>query len=164
MISSNIPPTEKEKMLMNILVKKYSRQELFQELVRTLGDGLTSPIVNRLYKLIGIEGLERKRLEQQYLNYAINNYEQIKEGNFPDKFERVQSLKTVFRVKETVIRDYSLQLPYLPSFNKPLLEDLKENFYEWDPDIDDERQTDDQEIIERKFNDLGRDWNDNVIK
>ena len=161
---SNIPPTEKEKMLMNILVKKYSRQELFQELVRTLGDGLTSPIVNRLYKLIGIEGLERKRLEQQYLNYAINNYEQIKEGNFPDKFERVQSLKTVFRVKETVIRDYSLQLPYLPSFNKPLLEDLKENFYEWDPDIDDERQTDDQEIIERKFNDLGRDWNDNVIK
>jgi len=161
---NNIPPTEKEKMLMNILVKKYSRQELFQELVRTLGDGLTSPIVNRLYKLIGIEGLERKRLEQQYLNYAINNYEQIKEGNFPDKFERVQSLKTVFRVKETVIRDYSLHLPYLPSFNKPLLEDLKENFYEWDPDIDDERQTDDQEIIERKFNDLSRDWNDNVIK
>jgi hypothetical protein len=161
---SNIPPTEKEKMLMNILVKKYSRQELFQELVRTLGDGLTSPIVNRLYKLIGIEGLERKRLEQQYLNYAINNYEQIKEGNFPDKFERVQSLKTVFRVKETVIRDYSLRLPYLPSFNKPLLEDLKENFYEWDPDIDDERQTDDQEIIERKFNDLARDWNNNVIK
>lgn len=160
----NIPPTEKEKMLMNILVKKYSKQELFQELVRTLSDGLTSPIVTKIYKLIGIEGLERQRIEQQYLNYAINNYEQIKEGNFPDKFERVQILKTVFSVKETVIREYGLRLPYLPSFNKPLLEDLKQNFYEWDPDIDDERQTDDYEIIERKFTDIGRDWNDNVIK
>lgn len=160
----NIPPTEKEKMLMNILVKKYSKQELFQELVRTLSDGLTSSIVTKIYKLIGIEGLERQRIEQQYLNYAINNYEQIKEGNFPDKFERVQILKTVFSVKETVIREYGLRLPYLPSFNKPLLEDLKQNFYEWDPDIDDERQTDDYEIIERKFTDIGRDWNDNVIK
>jgi hypothetical protein len=160
----NIPPTEKEKMLMNILVKKYSKQELFQELVRTLGDGLNSPLVKKIYKLIGIEGFERQRLEQQYLNYAINNYEQIKEGNFPDKFERVQILKTVFSVKETVIREYGLRLPYLPSFNKPLLEDLKQNFYEWDPDIDDERQTDDIEIIGKKFNDLGRDWNDNIIK
>ena len=163
-MENNIPPTEKEKMIVNILVKKYSKQELFQELVRTLSDGLVSPIVIKIYRLLGIENLERKRIEQQYLNYAINNYEQIKEGTFPDKFERVQGLKTVFRVKETVIRDYSLRLPYLPSFNKPLLDDLKENFYEWDPDIDDERQTDEQEIIERKFTDLGRDWNDNVIR
>ena len=79
---ANIPPTKKEKMIMKVLVKRFSKQQLFQELVDIQSQGMTSNMVQTSAKLVGID--VPPRIDSQYLNYAINNYDKIQNNDFPD--------------------------------------------------------------------------------
>jgi hypothetical protein len=73
---ANIPPTKKEEMIMKVLVKRFSKQELFQELVDIQSIGMSSNMVENSAKLIGLK--VPRKTDSQYLNYAVQNYEQIK--------------------------------------------------------------------------------------
>ena len=90
---ANIPPTKKEKMIMKVLVKRFSKQQLFQELVDIQSQGLISNMVQTSAKLVGID--VPPRIDSQYLNYAINNYDKIQNNEFPDQFERMMTLESI---------------------------------------------------------------------
>jgi len=84
--------TPKEKMLVNILVKLYSKEQLEEELNDILETVDSSKLVRGAAKLIGINANEISRIGLQYLNYAVDNYEKIKNKEYPEDIERVQQV------------------------------------------------------------------------
>ena len=121
---ANIPPTKKEKMIMKVLVKRFSKQQLFQELVDIQSQGMISDMVQTSAKLVGIS--VPPRIDSQYLNYAINNYDKIQNNDFPDQFERMMTLDTTVTTTEVrrVKVDYTLSYPVLKSFSDELKQDI----------------------------------------
>ena len=77
---ANIPPTKKEKMIIKVLVKRFSKKILFQELVDIQSQGMISDMVRNSSKLVGID--IPSEIDSQYLNYAINNYDEIQNNNY----------------------------------------------------------------------------------
>jgi hypothetical protein len=84
--------TPKEKMLVSILVKLYSKEQLEEELNDVLENTDTSKLVRGAAKLIGINSYEVSRIGLQYLNYAVDNYEKIKNKEYPEDIERVKQV------------------------------------------------------------------------
>jgi hypothetical protein len=129
--------TPKEKMLVSVLVKLYSKEQLEEELKSLLDsfDG-NSKLVRGAGKLIGIDSYLVSRLGMQYVNYAIENYEKIQNKEFPEKIDRV---KTAYFYGEEVedVRTYSMKRAKVNVLSK-YFEDIEErvynNFYEFDPD------------------------------
>jgi hypothetical protein len=162
----NIPPTKKEKIILRALVKLASKEELFQELINSLQSVGRSSLVERAAKLVGVD-LSNSSISPQYLNYAVNNYEKIKEQEFPDEFERTQTLKveSESRVERTMIEKHRLFIPYLPSMKKVSRDDVEENFWEYDPDLYDEDHAGaEYDWTEHYFEDTSIPWKDNVIE
>ena len=85
---SNITP--KEKMLVSVLVKLYSKEQLEEELKHMVEYHDSSKLVRGAAKLIGINVGEVGRIGVQYLNYAVDNYEKIQNKDYPEDIERVQ--------------------------------------------------------------------------
>jgi hypothetical protein len=129
--------TPKEKILVSILVRLYSKEQLEEELKNLLDsfDG-NSKLVRGAGKLIGIDSYLVSRLGMQYVNYAIENYEKIQNKEFPEKIDRV---KTAYFYGEEVedVRTYSMKRAKVNVLSK-YFEDIEErvynNFYEFDPD------------------------------
>ena len=129
--------TPKEKILVNVLVRLYSKEQLEEELKNLLDsfDG-NSKLVRGAGKLIGIDSYLVSRLGMQYVNYAIENYEKIQNKEFPEKIDRV---KTAYFYGEEVedVRTYSMKRAKVNVLSK-YFEDIEErvynNFYEFDPD------------------------------
>jgi hypothetical protein len=129
--------TPKEKMLVSVLVKLYSKEQLEEELKSLLDsfDG-NSKLVRGAAKLIGIDSYLVSRLGMQYVNYSIENYEKIQNKEFPEKIDRV---KTAYFYGEEVedVRTYSMKRAKVNVLSK-YFEDIEErvynNFYEFDPD------------------------------
>lgn len=162
----NIPPTKKEKIILRALVKLASKEELFQKLIDSLQSYGRSSLVERAAKLVGVD-LSNSSISPQYLNYAVNNYEKIKEQEFPDAFERTQTLKVQSDslVRREIIEKHRLFIPYLPSMKEVVRDDVEENFWEYDPDLYDEDQNNsEQDWIEYYFDDTSIPWKDNVIE
>ena len=132
------PITPKEKMLVKILVRLYTKEKLEKEFNETIkyGEG-NSDWVNGAGKLIGIESWNvLNRFGSQYLNYAIKNYEDIKNEVYPEKIERVQKV-TLYAEEVESVRHYNTKrvLVYLlPSYIDEATKHIYENFYEYDPD------------------------------
>jgi hypothetical protein len=124
-------------MLVSVLVKLYSKEQLEEELKSLLDsfDG-NSKLVRGAAKLIGIDSYLVSRLGMQYVNYAIENYEKIQNKEFPEKIDRV---KTAYFYGEEVedVRTYSMKRAKVNVLSK-YFEDIEErvynNFYEFDPD------------------------------
>lgn len=149
---NNVPPTSKEKLLMKVLVRKFSQEELNQELYDIQTQGLTSSKVKKTAQLLGIK-LKDDRFSSQYLKYAVDNYGSIKEKNFPDEFERMVELnvKITEQAKQWVTTYYEIQIPYLKSFSEKLIEDINTSYWQYDPtevdsDYQGDRETEDVEI------------------
>ena len=162
---ANIPPTKKEKMIMKVLVKRFSKQQLFQELVDIQSQGMTSHMVQSSAKLVGID--VPLRIDSQYLNYAINNYDKIQNNDFPDQFERMMTLDTTVRTTEDrrVKADYTLSYPVLKSFSDELKQDIDSNIWDYDPEFQDD-ETYDSDIFDTEvyFDKIVRPWNNNIIE
>jgi len=162
----NIPPTKKEKIILRALVKLASKEELFQELINSLQSYGRSDLVERSAKLVGVD-LSNSSTSPQYLNYAVTNYEKVKEQEFPDKFERMETLRVDSRTRVTrsVIERYKMDIPYLPSMKNVVEDDVKENFWEYDSNLFDEDVIDsDQDWTEHFYKDTSLPWIDNVIE
>jgi hypothetical protein len=162
---ANIPPTKKEKMIMKILVKRFSKQQLFQELVDIQSQGMTSNMVQTSAKLLGID--VPRQIDSQYLNYAINNYDKIQNNDFPDQFERMMTLETTVTTTEIrkVKADYTLTYPVLKSFSDELKQDIDEDIWSYDPEFyDDETYDTDVENTEVYFDKIVKPWGNNIIE
>ena len=162
---ANIPPTKKEKMIMKVLVKRFSKQQMFQELVDIQSQGMISNMVQTSAKLVGIDVPER--IDSQYLNYAINNYDKIQNNDFPDQFERMMTLDTTLSTRENrmVKADYTLSYPVLKSFSDELKQDIDNNIWDYDPEFQDD-ETYDTDIFDTEvyFDKIVRPWNNNIIE
>lgn len=162
---ANIPPTKKEKMLLKILVKRFSKEKLFQELVDIQSHGMESNMVRNSAKLIGID--VPKMIDSQYLNYAINNYNKIRNNDFPDEFERMMTLNV--QVSTTEIRrvgaTYGMTLPVLKSFSQELKEDVENNIWDYDPDFEDDDTYDTDVVnVEIGYPEIKLPWHNVVIE
>lgn len=150
---------------MKVLVKRFSKQQLFQELVDIQSQGMTSDMVQTSAKLVGIDVPDR--IDSQYLNYAINNYDKIQNNDFPDQFERMMTLDTTVRTTEDrrVKADYTLSYPVLKSFSDELKQDIDSNIWDYDPEFQDD-ETYDSDIFDTEvyFDKIVRPWNDNIIE
>ena len=150
---------------MKVLVKRFSKQQLFQELVDIQSQGMTSNMVQTSAKLVGID--VPPRIDSQYLNYAINNYDEIQNNDFPDQFERMMTLDTTVRTTEDrrVKADYTLSYPVLQSFSDELKQDIDNNIWDYDPEFqDDETYESDMFDTDVYFDKIVRPWNDNIIE
>jgi len=162
---ANIPPTKKEKMLLKILVKRFSKEKLFQELVDIQSHGMESNMVRNSAKLIGID--VPKMIDSQYLNYAINNYNKIRNNDFPDEFERMMTLNV--QVSTTEIRRvgavYGMTLPVLKSFSQELKEDVEDNIWDYDPEFEDDDTYDTEVVnVEIGYPEIKLPWHNVVIE
>ena len=162
---ANIPPTKKEKMIIKVLVKRFSKKILFQELVDIQSQGMISDMVRNSSKLVGID--IPSEIDSQYLNYAINNYDEIQNNNFPDQFERMMTLESTITVTEIreVKADYLITYPVLKSFSDELKKDIDDNMWDYDPKfIDDDTVDTDVRDIEFFFDKIVKPWGDNIIE
>lgn len=132
--------TQKEKMLVGVLVKLYSKKRLNEEFdeVSEHGDG-NSKLVSGAAKLIGIEKRELNDLAQQYLNYSVKNYDKIKENEFPEHIDRVKEVvifgnevEKVYKINRTRTR-----LMILPETLDKCLNHVSNNIWEYDTDTED---------------------------
>jgi len=128
--------TPKEKMLVSILVKLYSKKQLEEELNDVLEIPDTSKLVRGAAKLIGINSYEVSRIGLQYLNYAVDNYEKIQNKEYPEDIERVKQVYFYADETEDVVM-YSTKrvgVNTLPKYIEQVGEYIYNNFYEYDPD------------------------------
>ena len=161
---ANIPPTKKEEMIMKVLVKRFSKQELFQELVDIQSIGMSSNMVQTSAKLIGLR--VPRKTDSQYLNYAVQNYEQIKKNEFPEQFERMMALEVSVKTTElrTVRAEYSLTVPVLKSFSDELKMDIEDDIWDYDPQLeDDDTYETDVHDVQVSFDKIIMNWGDNIL-
>ena len=128
--------TPKEKMLVSVLVKIYSKEQLEQELNDVLELPDTSKLVRGAAKLIGINSYEVSRIGLQYLNYAVDNYEKIKNKEYPEDIERVQQVYFYADESENVVMfsRKRVSINTLPKYIDQVEDHVYNNFYEYDPD------------------------------
>jgi len=162
---TNIPPTKKEQMIMKVLVKRFSKEKLFQELVDIQSQGMTSDMVRSSSKLVGID--VPRQIDSQYLNYAIDNYDKIQNNDFPDQFERMMTLEATMRTMEIrkVRVDYAITYPVLKSFSDELKKNVKAEVWDYEPEFQDE-DTVDIDVHDSKisFDKIIKPWGDNIIE
>ena len=150
---------------MKVLVKRFSKEKLFQELVYIQSDGMISNMVQTSAKLVGID--VPPRIDSQYLNYAINNYDRIQNNDFPDQFERMMTLETIVTTTEirTVKVNYELTYPVLKSFSDELKSDIEDDVWDYDPEFqDDETFDSDTHDVEVSFEKITMPWGNNIIE
>lgn len=128
----NIPPTKNEKMLIKVMVRRYSKEELEKDF-EDIENLMDSALVNTASKMIGID--VPLKIDGQYLKYSIDNYEEIKNNNYPDQFERMSTLSAEIVVRENIRKqtDYELILPYLKSRFEDTKEEIESNLWNYDP-------------------------------
>lgn len=139
-MSKSQPITPKEKMLVGVLTKLYSKERLNEEFddVTKYGDGASSLVIGA-GKLIGIGKRELNELAQQYLNYSIKNYDKIKNNEFPEHIDRVKEVilfgnevEKVYKINRTRTR-----LMILPETLDKCLDHVSNNIWEFDTDTED---------------------------
>ena len=132
--------TPKEKMLVGVLVKLYSKERLDEEFddVSKYGDGASNLVIGA-GKLIGIDKRQLNILGQQYLNYSIKNYDKIKNNEFPEHIDRVKEVvifgnevERVYKINRTRTR-----LMILPETLDKCLDHVSNNIWEYDTDTED---------------------------
>lgn len=134
-MSENKPITKVEKMLVNILVKLYSKDKLAEE-IENCKYGNESSLVLGASKLIGLPRIEIMALGIQYLNYALENYEKIQNNEFPDEIERVVKVE-MFAYETEIVTHYNykrLRLRTLKKYYEEIEDNIFNNMYDYDVD------------------------------
>lgn len=133
----SIPITKKEEMLVKTLVRLYKKERLVEEFNDVLGNGdVHSDIVKGAGKLLGIDPYSLRNIGIQYINYSIENYEDIKNNIFPPDIERVKEGHFYADETETVVHyNRKRARAYVLESKMNDFEDhIYENYYDFDPD------------------------------
>ena len=136
-MSENQSITPKEKMLVSVLVRLYSKETLEKEIRNIINSyDEKSKLISGASKLIGIDYTTISRIGIQYLNYAVENYEKIQNKEFPEQIERVVEINLYAEEVESVIQ-YNRKRVTINTLKKYLeeIEDrVWDNYYEYNPD------------------------------
>jgi hypothetical protein len=131
--------TEKEKFILSSLVKLRTKEDLnkyLKKYINTNGNEGTELVDKIIESLFG----EKKyaTFSIQYLKYAVDFYENIKNKDFSNKMERVQSFDLTIPCteRETIFVNYSTTILTLPSLADVITKDVIENLWDYDPDRD----------------------------
>ena len=163
---SNVPPTEKEKLLMRMIAKLYSKNTIEEELTECINQNGRSPLVDKAAKIFKMPLDIIRHIGIQYVNYVNNNYEDVRNGIFPDEFERTSVM--YFQGEETIkeIRyDYvQTQVFGLLSLTDEISKEVKDHFWEYDTDVI-HSEYGDSDTLDYKFEGLNStdDYHKNVI-
>lgn len=162
------PITNKEKIICRLLVSKYDKPTLESELQNSIYNLGESKYVQNAYKYLGIP-LSRlnSNLGSQYLNYSVENFEDIKNKVLPTNIERtvIFDFQASEVKKVRVIESFELQVYGLLSKKKYIEQNVIDNFFDYDPisimrDSDDD---DEDETIDVVLSDISENIN-NVIE
>lgn len=128
--------TEKEKRILKLLVKKYSRDILetsMDEYISSNGNSGTE-VVDNIFIPLGYENFTS--ISIQYLKYALDFYDEIKNDDFSNEMERMMEYEITIPAteREIVFVDYSVRVKELPSLIEIIAKDVDENLFEYDPD------------------------------
>lgn len=151
----NIPPTEKEKMIILMIAKQNSKERIEEEILNAIKQGGHSEIFERACNFFSVNNIDkwgRMKISLQYLNYALKNYDDVSNKIFTDDFERVIKMSfELDNMEVTTSRVRHLAQTYgLTSLRKEIQEDARDNFWEFDPVVVDERPID-TEYYDKKF-------------
>jgi len=129
--------TPKEKMLVSVLVRLYSKETLKKEIRNVLEyyDEKSNLIIGAA-KLLGIDYSSVNKIGLQYLNYAVENYKKIQNKDFPEQIERVQQVYFYADESENVVMfsRKRVSINTLPKYIDQVEDHVYNNFYEYDPD------------------------------
>ena len=127
---SSEPITQKEKMIVNTLTRIYSKEKLELELQEYLKYPKSIEIVMGIGKLLGlgVQGNLLKVLGIQYLNYAIENYEDIRKNIYPEHIDRCKSL-SVHSTETEIIREIMYVVTRISTLNK-FVDQVTDSIYE----------------------------------
>lgn len=143
-----------------MIVKKNSKEKIKEEILNAIKNGGHSEIFERACNFFSVDNIDkwgRMKISLQYLNYALKNYDEVLKKIFPDEFERVVKMSFELENMEvTTLRVRHLAETYgLTSLRKEIHEDARDNFWEFDPVVVDERAID-TEYYDKKFLGLTR--------
>ena len=143
--------TNMEKKIVFMLTKIFSKSKLEKEFLEWEEGGMVDEIIDSVrscYKLLSIN--PSSGIDIQYLNYVLKHYESVKNKNFNNPIERVENYDYLVPgiEIETVSVDYRISFNTLPSMVSEKLYDVKEHFWEYDP----EREVND--YLESEIDDL----------
>ena len=127
---SSEPITQKEKMIVNTLTRIYSKEKLELELQEYLQKPNPIEIVVGIGKVLGLglQGNLLKVLGIQYLNYAIENYEDIRKNIYPEHIDRCKSL-SVHSTETEIIREIMYVVTRISTLNK-FVDQVTDSIYE----------------------------------
>jgi hypothetical protein len=130
--------TEKEKKIIKILVKKFSKEDLKSKLRKYINTNGNEGAEYIEKMLMAMGYTQQSDSAIQYLKYCVDFYDNIVRDEFPDNIERIQSYEITVPATETevVFVSYSVQVYSLPSLIDVLTEDVKENLWDYNPDRD----------------------------
>jgi hypothetical protein len=128
--------TEKEKLVLKVLVKKMTKERMKEEMTNFVdSNGQETPeFVERI--LLAMSHEEFIPISIQYLNYALKYYDDIVSGDFSNDIERVARFDLTLGAEETeiVFVDYTATVITLPSLIDVIAKDFMENPWEYEPD------------------------------
>lgn len=152
------PITPKEKLLCQLLVSKYTKEQLLSERDYSVANvGVSYVVTSLATKYLGFKESDIFNIATQYLNYSYLNYDKIKQKEFPEYIERAINFTFDVHTKETVYMEktYSLEIPGLESLSSMLTMDVKENFFDYDTHFEDEVETD-SDVTQLTITDIDR--------
>ena len=127
---SSEPITQKEKMIVNTLTRIYPKEKLESELQEYLQKPNPIEIVVGIGKVLGLglQGNLLKVLGIQYLNYAIENYEDIRKNIYPEHIDRCKSL-SVHSTETEIIREIMYVVTRISTLDK-FVDQVTDSIYE----------------------------------
>lgn len=160
--------TEKEKRILKLLVKKYSRDILetsMDEYISSKGYSGTE-VVDNIFIPLGYENFTS--ISIQYLKYALDFYDEIKNDDFSNEMERMMEYEITIPAteREIVFVDYSVRVKALPSLIEIIAKDVDENLFEYGPDrsVIDYGDSEVVDFDELTISSPSKLWNPTIIK
>jgi hypothetical protein len=152
------PITSKEKLLCQLLVSKYTKEQLLSERDYSVANvGVSYVVTSLATKYLGFHESDIFNIATQYLNYSSLNYDKIKQKEFPEYIERAINFTFDVHTKETVYMEktYSVEIPGLESLSSMLTMDVKENFFDYAIIFEDGVETD-TDVTQITISDIDR--------
>ena len=136
---SKRPLTKKEQILVKFIVEHFSLDKI-QEHFEYSEDINYIPKVDKVMKAMGAKdpSYRNPSTAVQYYFYALQNYNDIKNGDFSKNMEVVQDFELVRHIEEEqiVYKDYKVRFTSLPSLLEKTSRELLNNFWDNDPESD----------------------------
>jgi len=127
--------TPKEIAIVKVLVRLHSFSDLRDELDSIITESYhVSKYVNEAQKLLGVN--IPKRYGLQYLRYSVENYENIKNGDFSNEIIRLVPSTISYNAVESqiVYKTYWIEVPVFPDLIDEIQSSIDNNFWDWNPE------------------------------